>query len=365
MVNRENYRLVKDHLRYLVEVYQLSPDSVKRYWFYLRHALIWADETPFGKANQIRPAFPAYVSTVQTSRGGSLTAASQKKIVETTRRLFTWAKATFPQVYAKLPANWIDTLRPLRLPQQAGEHVYVTLEEVLKLISVQPEADDFAFRRDQAAAAMLFLSGMRASAFTTLPLSAVCLTDKSIKQWPELGVKTKNGKRATSYLLPIPELLEVVAEWDSLLRVKAPAESLWYPPIASSWGEQTLSVDLLPGKNRHQSLDKRLRRLFLSAGLGYKSAHKFRHGHAVYGLQHAHTMADYKAVSLNLMHEDVKITDQIYAPILTDEVSQRIAGMSGQNDSRPNNELADHLQGLSNRELSHLMLIAAERLGNG
>ena len=364
MVNRENYRLVKDHLRYLVEVYQLSLDSVKRYWFYLRHALLWADETPFSNANQIRPAFPAYVSTVQTSRGGSLTAASQKKIIGTTRRLFTWAKATFPQDFAKLPANWIDTLRPLRLPQQTSEHVYVTLEEVLKLISVQPESNDFAFQRDQAAAAMLFLSGMRASAFTTLPLSAVCVVDRSIKQWPELGVKTKNGKRATSYLLPIPELLEVVGEWDSLLRLKAPAESLWYPPIASSWGEQTLTVDLLPGKNRHQALDKRLKLLFQAAGLQYKSAHKFRHGHAVYGLQHAHTMADYKAVSMNLMHQDVKITDQIYAPILSDEVSQRIAGLAGQSDSKPEDALAEYLQGLSNRELSQVMLIAAERLSN-
>jgi hypothetical protein len=31
MVNRENYRLVKDHLQYLAEVYQLSLDSVNRY----------------------------------------------------------------------------------------------------------------------------------------------------------------------------------------------------------------------------------------------------------------------------------------------------------------------------------------------
>ena len=105
--------------------------------------------------------------------------------------------------------------------------------------------------------------------------------------------------------------------------------------------------------------------LFPSAGLEYKSAHKVRHGHAVYGLQHAHTMADYKAVSLNLMHQDVKITDQIYAPILSDEVSQRIAGLAGQFDSKPENALAEYLQGLSNRELSQVMLIAAERLNKG
>jgi hypothetical protein len=49
---------------------------------------------------------------------------------------------------------------------------------------------------------MLFLSGARASAFTTLPLSAVDLPARTLRQWPELGVATKNGKRATTYLLP-------------------------------------------------------------------------------------------------------------------------------------------------------------------
>lgn len=75
------------------------------------------------------------------------------------------------------------------------------------------------------------------------------------------------------------------------------------------------------------------------AGLPYKSAHKFRYGHAVYGLQHAQTMADYKAVSLNLIHEDIKITDQIYAPILNEEVAKRIGGLSNTSVQNQCNEL--------------------------
>jgi hypothetical protein len=39
-------------------------------------------------------------------------------------------------------------------------------------------------------------------------------------------------------------------------------------------------------------------------------------------------MADYKAVSMNLMHHDIKITDSIYAPILSEEVKERIAGLT-------------------------------------
>ncbi len=71
-----------------------------------------------------------------------------------------------------------------------------------------------------------------------------------------------------------------------------------------------------------------MRNVFKLADLPYKSPHKFRHGHAVYALQHAKTMADYKAVSMNLMHGDIRVTDGIYAPLAGDEVQQRIAGLT-------------------------------------
>jgi hypothetical protein len=40
-------------------------------------------------------------------------------------------------------------------------------------------------------------------------------------------------------------------------------------------------------------------------------------------------MADYKAVSMNLMHGDIRITDGIYAPLLGSEVQSRITNLSG------------------------------------
>lgn len=94
-----------------------------------------------------------------------------------------------------------------------------------------------------------------------------------------------------------------------------------------SLGEQTLSADR-PGTNRNEAVAKRLRIVFRLAGLPYKSPHKFRHGHAVYALQHAKTMADYKAVSMNLMHEDIRVTDGIYAPLAGDEVQRRITSLT-------------------------------------
>jgi hypothetical protein len=105
-------------------------------------------------------------------------------------------------------------------------------------------------------------------------------------------------------------------------------------------------------------------RVFVSYGLPYRSAHKSRHGHAVYGLQHAQTMADYKAVSMNLMHEDIKITDEIYAPILSNEIKDRIGRLNAQPAEPSSGELTEALANLSNAELAQIMVLAARRLAS-
>jgi len=109
---------------------------------------------------------------------------------------------------------------------------------------------------------------------------------RTIKQWPSLGVRTKSGKTATTYLLEIPELLAVAEQWDTFVRACLPPSAMWYTPTISKFGQQMLSAGL-PGANRNIAIVKRMRKLLAVASLPYKSPHKFRHGHAVYGLQHA------------------------------------------------------------------------------
>jgi integrase len=137
---------------------------------------------------------------------------------------------------------------------------------------------------------------------------------------------------------------------------------MWYTPIISQWGEQTLSSDA-PGANRNLAVSKRMRKLFEHAGLPYKSPHKFRHGHAVYALQHAKTMADYKAVSMNLMHEDIRVTDGIYAPLASNDVQQRIAGLTNQVAvSSAADSLTTLIQGLSKEQLAATLMTIAQQM---
>jgi integrase len=321
--------LAKNFLAYLRDVTQVNPISAQRYWAYLKHLLLWADQVPLSQSVEIRPAFAAYLTVRQQQvQAMALAPMTVKKIFQTAKRFFTWARTTYPRDFRTVPASWIEALRLPRAPQTPREHEFVKLEEVRQLANLKVDASDVATQRDQAAAVMLFLSGIRASAFGSLTIACVDLVARAIKQWPSLGVKTKNKKSATTYLLNIPDLTLVVAKWDACIRSCLPLTAPWYTPVISRWGEQKLSPDA-PGENRNTALGKRLRLLFAKAGLPYRSPHKFRHGHAVFSLQHAKTMADYKAVSMNLMHNDIRVTDGIYAPLAHDEVKERIADLTG------------------------------------
>ena len=73
-------------------------------------------------------------------------------------------------------------------------------------------------------------------------------------------------------------------------------------------------------------------------------------------------MADYKAVSMNLMHRDIKITDEIYAPILSDEVQLRINRLADSELGPKESDVENLVRGMSNNDLSAVMRIIAERL---
>jgi integrase len=365
MVNRRNYLLVKEYSLYQSDHLQLNPASIGRYWFYLKYPLLWADEILFSRAPDIQPSFAQFlINRRQDGKQGSMAPCTVYKIVQTTKRFFIWAKLNYPSDFRNLTAAWIDTLRPPAMAQRAKPHVFLTLDEVVHLTRTSLPKDDLALWRDQAAAAMLFLSGMRDGAFSSIPIQAVDIPKRQIHQWPhEYGVRTKNGKSATTYLLEIPELLEVVSKWDSFVRAQMPPTAMWFTPIINQWGEKTLSSNP-PGANRHTAVAKRMRILFPLAGIPYKSPHKFRHGNAVFALQRAKTMGDYKAISQNLMHNDIRVTDAIYAPLLGDEIGSRIKSLT--KDSSANEmvdgELGAVLGKLSKKDRRQALILLANLL---
>lgn len=359
LIERKNYKWIQQFMENGIGV---GNDSLERYWSYLRHLLLWAMETLLCRADTIRPSYLAYVTNLPSPRGdGPISHDTRKKMLGLAKRFFCWAKTDCPE-FRSLPSTWICTLKYSKPARRCmDEHIYVSLDEMFRLIEVPADENDLALRRDKGAAAALFLTGMRAEAFTTAPIQAFNFNELYVQQWADLGVVTKNGTEATTFMLPIPNLIDAALKWDTFVRAELPPMARWYAATDQKWGDQQLSQNE-PGKNRNTALDKRLKLLYAKAELPYKSAHKFRHGHAVWGLQHARTMADYKAVSMNLMHGNVKVTDEIYAPLLSTEVQQRIAYLASNPVDQPDDDLRTFVSRLSNAELSKVMVAVAERL---
>jgi hypothetical protein len=167
-----------------------------------------------------------------------LAPVTQKKIIEAGKRFFIWAKQNHPKEFGHLTTTWLESLRPPRIRESSNEHEYVSLEEVLQLIAVPQEDDDLALLRDQAAAAMLFLSGMpgRAPSPPCPSQQSICRAGTAVARIR--GVATRMASAPQPILLPIPELLIVAQTWDQIVRSKIAG----YCPLVCSylcirWGE--------------------------------------------------------------------------------------------------------------------------------
>lgn len=318
MIARPNYHLTRAYLRHVADR-QTSPATVDRYRKALRHALEWADAVEFPAARKLDP-FPAFLVT----RG--LAPASVRKTLTITRQFFTWCRMEHPHRFKPISEAWIESLQPPRAYQPAAHlpsRSYYTLEDVVNLCTAP--VTSLRLQRAQAGAALLYLSGMRASALASIPARAVDLPARTLHQLPELGVRTKNLKAAVTYLLPIPALLEVVNQWDARVQAMQAPAALWYASI------DPRTETLTPNPASHDGRNALIRRdlLLLCEALGapYLSPHKLRHGHVVYGVSRASTMRELKAISLNVMHTSVVTTDAIYSRLVGEEVRSVIGGL--------------------------------------
>jgi site-specific recombinase XerC len=330
MINRMNYRHVKAFLAYERDIRQLTPKTVNRNWGHLRHLLEWADETPLGHVTKRVPTFPAYLAADGRRNDGRPGKLSNSMIAGTcriVRAFYEWAKKAYPARYAEVDEQWLETIRPVRLQGSVQERELYTLEDIRAICALEPEC--LCDERDIAAVAFMLLSGIRVGAFVTMPIKAVDIGARTVKQWPALGVETKNSKAATTYLLEIPDLLETVASWDRRVRADLSPEALWYAKLSKD-GER-LVERTVGNAGRRELVARGLARLCARANIAYHSPHKLRHGHAVYAMGNATTIADFKAVSQNLMHASLGITDRVYGVLQGDDVRTRIGALGGNN----------------------------------
>ncbi|MBN2390729.1 MAG: tyrosine-type recombinase/integrase [Anaerolineae bacterium] len=318
LINRHNWQNTREYLRYYEEVLQNKPRSVDFTRTAVDHLLRWATSTPLSRAPEIRPVFPQYLNDLGKAP------EYQRKLLNTARRFFEWARDRWPDRYV-LKRQYIDSLRSKAKDTAVPSREIYSLDQVRALLAHCP--CNLAEERDRAAVAFLFLSGMRVGAFATLPMCAVHIEQQPvlINQWTALGVRTKNDAVANTVLLDNPELDDlhaVVSAWDTLAREHIGPQGMWYSLIEPDG--MNFMLNQTPGRYRGDGIARRLRLLCELAGVPYLSPHKLRHGHIVYAVARCKTMADLKAVSQNVMHKQLSTTDAIYARLTDDDVARRI-----------------------------------------
>lgn len=329
MIRRQNWLDVRAYLHHIERVKQNDIETVKRARSHLRHLLEWADETPFAKARGIDPTFPTYLLTARADgRDKKLAPASIIKCLANARQFFAYARDEWPLRYKPISESWISMLLPprhIRSDSRLPVRQYYELADVLKIAAVSTAT--LLEERGKVAVCMGFLSGMRADALASLPIYCVHLEARQIDQLPEAGVRTKNRKAAITYLLEIPELLEVCKQWDRRVQ-SLPKEALWYSTLTSDGMKLTPTTKAYAGRNNVIERDVRL--ICERAGVPYQSPHKLRHGHVVHALKQARNMAELKAISQNIMHASVVITDQVYGKLINNNVRDAISKLGTQ-----------------------------------
>lgn len=329
MINRDNWKLTKEYLRYRADILQNDNKTIRSGKVVLAHVLYWADSVPFADVHKIRPTLPDYLLTVRRDgKAEKLSPAHMAKVLTWARALFEWLRVSHPSSYRALSPAWIESLKLRRsasIQSRLPVRQFWTLEDARRVIAYQP--DTLRKQRDRAALCFIFLSGIRGGAFVTLPVRSVDLEHRRVYQLPEWGVQTKNSKAAVTYLLPIPDLLDVVKEWDTFVKSRAKSESVaWYASM-DNLGTNIVQNDVVQNVSvagRRAAMYQGMRELCEIVGIEWKSPHKIRHGHGVYGVKHAKTMAEYRALSQNMMHESTNTTDK-YTGFLNDEVGDIIS----------------------------------------
>jgi site-specific recombinase XerD len=300
LINRRNWTVTREYLRYCSEVRQCCDGSVRLYRQGLDLLLGWARDVPLGACADLRPVFPRHLVERK------LSVSYQQKVCAISRAFYGWARAKWPRKYRGASPEWVESLKRMRGAESICQREVYELDEVRALMAGSGRR--LVDERDRACAAFLFLSGMRDEAFCTLPVKAVKIEPPTgtVRQWPALGVRTKGGKAANTFLLNAPDLLEVAQDWDRRLRRDVGEDGMWFARLESSG--MRFAADQVPGANR--SFSRRLKLLCGKAGISHRSPHKLRHGHAVWLMRRAKGMADLKAISQNLMHASISTTER-------------------------------------------------------
>ena len=326
MINRQNKKFVDEYLKYRGRHDNLDPKSIRLERSLSIHYLTWADLQPFKSAPKFDVTLKEYLQDHRDATGKPISQHYQRKIIGSAKLFFTWLTTHKPKEFRSITPGWLSTFKIRIVQDEFDDTDTIILEEVLQI--ARTPVSNVIEERVRAGAVFLYLSGMRISAFVSMPLKAVDLISLEVRQTPELGIRTKNKKSATTFIIELQEIFDIVKAWDAKVRTVLSPEGFWFAPIAPQTGDFDLEVTEV-GEHRATRFRKDLNEWLSKHSLEYHTPHDFRRGHANFLFDKAKDVNDMEAVRDNLMHESLTTTER-YARQRRDQRKNRILKMSKQ-----------------------------------
>ena len=111
-----------------------------------------------------------------------------------------------------------------------------------------------------------------------------------------------------------------------MVRKEQLENAYWFAPFSreTCWFDPEIRK---AGKHRSNRASKDLKEFITASGHKYHSPHKFRHGNAVESIKRCKTVTELKAISQNLMHSNLSITDGVYGILSKNDVKEIITGL--------------------------------------
>jgi hypothetical protein len=106
-----------------------------------------------------------------------------------------------------------------------------------------------------------------------------------------------------------------------------PPDGFWLALFSTETGNIDPSAVSI-GEHRDRLARKNIKAWLEDGNLPYHTPHKFRHGHIHYGSAPARAIEDFNAVSMNVMHSSMKITDEFYSNLSDAEIKRRIDALT-------------------------------------
>lgn len=196
-----------------------------------------------------------------------------------------------------------------------------TFEEaqiLIRSISNNCEID----RRDRALIAFTFLTGIRANSLKLIKLGDVDLKTFTVELNPLDGTDTKFGKYNVVCILPYDiKLLEYIVEWIeellSLKKFKISDPLFPMTKMENSPGTYCLNPSEVKPQfwKKTSAINKIFRDRANQANLPYYPPHSFRRLHYQHGRKYATNMEQQSALSQNISHNSIEISESYYGNI--------------------------------------------------